>query len=178
MKTKLINLYSGPGTGKSTTAARLFSELKHHGINCEYVPEYAKDITWEGRAKIFRCQEYIFGKQSFRNFKLRGEVDVIITDSPLLLSIIYTKLAPVEDQLLSLPLVIREAYDKYDNLDIFLTRNKPYNPKGRNQTKQEAIQLDNDIKTMLIEQNIAFKTIDYSPDMTEILKLMHEHWPN
>jgi replication-associated recombination protein RarA len=28
MKTKVINLFGGPGTGKSTTAAALFAELK------------------------------------------------------------------------------------------------------------------------------------------------------
>ena len=35
-----------PGVGKSTVAAGVFSELKRRQISCEYVSEYAKEITW------------------------------------------------------------------------------------------------------------------------------------
>lgn len=45
MKQKVINLYGGPGTGKSTTAAMLFAKMKLAGFNCEYVPEFAKDLN-------------------------------------------------------------------------------------------------------------------------------------
>lgn len=51
--TKVINLYGGPGTGKSSTAGMLFAHLKLRGVNCEYVQEYAKDAAWEGRPKKF-----------------------------------------------------------------------------------------------------------------------------
>ena len=46
-RTKIVNLYGGPGTGKSTTAAALFAEMKIRGVNCEYIQEYAKDKAWE-----------------------------------------------------------------------------------------------------------------------------------
>ena len=40
--TLLVNLYAGPGAGKSTGAAYIFAKLKMAGIDCEYVSEYAK----------------------------------------------------------------------------------------------------------------------------------------
>ena len=45
--TKVINLFGGPGAGKSTTAAGLFYEMKVRDIKCELVTEYAKDMTYE-----------------------------------------------------------------------------------------------------------------------------------
>ena len=38
----VVNLFGGPGCGKSTTAAWLFNQLKERGINCEYVTEFPK----------------------------------------------------------------------------------------------------------------------------------------
>ena len=42
MKTLVINLIGGPGCGKSTIAAELFSRLKKMGVTCELVTEYIK----------------------------------------------------------------------------------------------------------------------------------------
>ena len=37
--TLIVNLFGGPGTGKSTLMARIFSELKVQGYDCEMVTE-------------------------------------------------------------------------------------------------------------------------------------------
>jgi hypothetical protein len=114
MKTKVINLYGGPGTGKSTTAGAMFAEMKYRGINCEYVQEYAKDKAWEfgtnhlGVPKVFQAQEYIFGKQHFRLRRCAQDVDIIVTDCPLFLGLIYI---PEDFPIPSLRNAIREAYD-------------------------------------------------------------------
>ena len=47
MSALVINLFGGPGCGKSTIAALLFGKLKQNGINCEMALEYAKDKVWE-----------------------------------------------------------------------------------------------------------------------------------
>ncbi len=174
--TRVINLYGGPGTGKSTTAGAMFAELKFRGINCEYIQEYAKDKAWEfgtnhlGVPKVFQAQEYIFGKQHFRMRRCAQDVDIIVTDCPLFLGLIYM---PVDFPLPSLRSTIREAYDMYDNLDVFLIRNKPYNPLGRFQTEDKAKELDGDVVQMLNNQAVPYAVIESGRQaVTEIFKEM------
>ena len=157
---RIVNLYAGPGTGKSTTAAALFAELKYRGVNCEYITEYAKDATWERRGpKVFMAQEYLFGKQHFKIMRVADEVDYLVTDSPILLGLVYT---PKDFYLPSLKHVLREAYNRYQNLDIFLMRSKAYNPSGRSQTEDEAKVKDEELKEMLLNQGISFKMLSVS----------------
>ena len=53
MKVKaVINLYGGPGCGKSTVSSGLFYKMKSEGYCVEYVSEYAKDLTYEERYNI------------------------------------------------------------------------------------------------------------------------------
>ena len=85
----LINLFGGPGVGKSTGAAYVFSQLKMRGINCELVGEFAKDKVWEENWVALKNQAYIFGKQYYKIARCADQVDVVVTDSPVLLSLIY-----------------------------------------------------------------------------------------
>lgn len=142
--TIVVNLFGGPGISKSTTAAGVFSLLKLHGVDCELVTEFAKDLTWEERQKTLRNQIYIFGKQHHKLWRLNKAVDVIITDSPLLLGLIYD--TEYNEELRNL---IIKTFKTYNNMNFLLKRVKPYNPNGRSQTKDEAIALDHKIKTML-----------------------------
>jgi Ni2+-binding GTPase involved in maturation of urease and hydrogenase len=87
----VINLFGPPGSGKSTGAAEVFAALKKLGVNAELVTEFAKDKAWEHNLKAVNNQAYVFGKQCYRMSRCADEVDVIITDSPLFLSIIYNK---------------------------------------------------------------------------------------
>ncbi|MCK9155061.1 MAG: ATP-binding protein [Paludibacteraceae bacterium] len=137
MKTLVVNLYAGPGAGKSTMRAGIFERMKNRGYSCEEATEYAKDKTWENNSVVLQNQIYVFGKQHFRISRLLGKVDVVITDSPLLLSLWYGKDLGKEFK----DLVISE-YHKMWNLDIFVKRTKPYNPKGRGQTEEEANEID------------------------------------
>lgn len=45
MPTLVVNLFGGPGSGKSTGAAYVFARLKMLGYNAELVTEFAKDKT-------------------------------------------------------------------------------------------------------------------------------------
>ena len=152
----VVNLTGAPGAGKSTGAAKIFSELKLLGINCELVGEFAKDKTWEHNITALNCQEYIFGKQSYRLARCRNEVDVIVTDSPLPLTIIYTKDEKIKEPLTALAMAV---YNSYDNVNFFINRVKPYNPKGRNQTAEESDALSAEIKELYQRLNIPYTEI-------------------
>lgn len=150
---KIINLYGGPGSGKSTTAAGLFNLLKLNGIKAEMSLEYAKDCVWEERTKLLEDQLYIFAKQHRRLLRLKThKLEYVITDSPLLLSLIYGK---GESQ--AFKDLVKERFYNFDNLNIFLRRVKPYSFYGRGQSEGEAKELDVEILDML--QTIPYQEI-------------------
>lgn len=159
--TLIVNLYGGPGTGKSTIAAGVFHQLKCDGVNVELAHEFAKDLTWEKRSKTLQFQPYVIGKQMYRIWRLIDQVDVIITDSPILLGSYYAN----EDTPWSFHQMLADYQQKWDTLDIVLERDlvhHPYNPAGRNQTQDEAIEVDKAIWRLLDKWNIPYDSIKVS----------------
>jgi hypothetical protein len=157
-KTLVVNLFGGPGSSKSTTMAGVFSKLKLAGVNCEMAPEYAKVKVWEKSFHTLQDQIYVFGKQYRTVSRLLGEVDVVITDSPILLSIVYDK-----KQNQHLKTLVLECFKEQDNISFFLNRPKTYNPKGRMQTKKQSIEKDYEIITMLDGSGIDYDIVDAGP---------------
>lgn len=157
MSTLVVNLYGQPGAGKSTCAAYVFSRLKMAGINCELVTEFAKDKTWEDNTGALSNQLYVAGEQSYRLSRCNGKVDVIITDSPLPLSIIYKSQPELGE---NFDKTIMDMYNSFENISYYLKRVKAYNPAGRSQTEAESDALAGKIMNMLLKQNIHFKTIN------------------
>lgn len=154
--TIVVNLFAGPGAGKSTTAAEVFSRLKRAGINAELVTEYAKDLTWENRQPILEDQLYIFAKQNRRVARLLNQVDVVVTDSPIILGLAYT---PVGYYNSFAPLV-REVWNSYNNVNFFIDRQqRVYNSRGRNQTYEEAILLDLAVKNLLFANEVEYDVV-------------------
>lgn len=131
----VVNLFGTPGAGKSTGAAYIFSQLKMCGYNVELVTEFAKDKVWENNEEVFKNQAYIFGKQSFKLSRCKDKVDIVVTDSPLLLSALYNS-DPVLGEKFNE--VIADVFNSYNNINFLVERSKPYNPIGRNQTEEES----------------------------------------
>ena len=146
-----INLFGGPGTGKSTIAAELFSKLKWNKMDSELISEYAKQIVWEESFSKLSNQIYLFAKQHKRHIILNGKVDYVVTDSPLIMGTVYDK-----NDTKHLQELIFSEFNKFENLNIFLIRDKEYNPNGRTQTYDEAIQKDNEIFKLLNENNVNY----------------------
>lgn len=156
--TLVVNLLGGPGCGKSTNAALLYGKLKNAGVNVEYVSEFAKDLVWEQRHKALSFQPYITTKQMYRQFRLLCEVEVIVTDSPIPIGLVYKSACCTY----SFPNYVLEVFDLFNNYNIFLKRDSTahrWNPSGRNQMEEEAIEIDTKIKEMLFTYNIPYEEV-------------------
>lgn len=166
-KTLVINLIGGPGSGKSTCASGIFYQLKKLGINCELALEFAKDKVWEESIKTLDDQFYIFGKQYHKLFRLNDKVDVIITDSPLIISILYNKTPSkyFND-------FVIEQYNTFDNLLFFINRNDTYQTEGRLQSKEEAENIDNFIKNILKTNNLPYDEISCEDSVNYIVEII------
>lgn len=162
----VVNLFGAPGAGKSTGAAYIFSQLKMAGINTELVTEFAKDKVWEESKAVFQNQAYIFGKQYFRISRLQDKVDVVVTDSPIILSPFYANDPVLGDEFDTL---CTKVFNSYDSMNVFINRVKPYNPVGRFQTENESDQLATDLLTFLNEHGIACRHYDGSLDGYKVL---------
>lgn len=162
--TLVVNLLAGPGSGKSTTAAGIFYHLKQQDVNAELVTEYAKDIVWQGSTNLLANQVHILGEQYLRLWRLRDQVDVIITDCPLFLCLYYGS-----KQYDSFKNLAWELFNEFDNLNYFINREKKYNPKGRVQNEEKARKIDNDVWALLLEYKVPFDSVLGNKDAAEFL---------
>lgn len=153
----VVNFFSGPGAGKSTLAAGVFSQLKMKGVNAELVTEFAKEMTWEKNQKALSNQVYMLGNQLQRIYRCQDQVDVVVTDSPLLLNIIYN-----HDPLLGTSFynLVVDLFQSYNNINYFIKRIKEYNPAGRNETKEEAVEIDSKLLQLLGDNKISFRILE------------------
>lgn len=84
MKYRRINIFGGPGVGKSICAAKLFGDLKLHGYLIEQVSEYAKTWAHQKRSVDVYAQLYFLAKQVKAEREcLTNGYELIVTDSPL-----------------------------------------------------------------------------------------------
>jgi hypothetical protein len=158
---KVINFFGGPGVGKSTTAAKLFVKMKEEGLKVEYVTEYAKDIVYSKEFFKLEDQLMVFAKQNHKLWRLRGQVDFAIVDSPLPLSCIYAPSNMMYNPE-HLDELVMSTFNAYDNLNIYLQRNLEvhgYQEYGRTQNLQEAIDVDFNIKELLYHTNTPYNTV-------------------
>ena len=156
MQTIIVNLFGAPGAGKSTGAAYIFSKIKMAGVNAELVTEFAKDKVWEESKEVFNNQIYIFGKQSFKISRVMNKVDVIITDSPIILSSFYNSDEMIQEELDAL---VMKTFNSYNNMNYFIKRVKPYQEKGRFQTEEESDQIADEVSTLLDKKEVDYEVI-------------------
>ncbi len=142
-----INIFGGPGTGKSTIAALVFGALKQQGKNTELSVEYAKSRVYEEHWSIFDDQVYIFAQMLRQYHRCEGKIDYMISDSPLLLSAAYARVHDVRYK--NLESLIIEAVNQYHNINIMLLRTVDYQVEGRNQNLEEAKKIDTVIRQVL-----------------------------
>jgi predicted ATPase len=154
-----INLYGGPGVGKSTLAAKFFTFLKQTGINAELVQEFVKQYVYSGRH--IKPWEYVhtFARQfEIERLFLQNGVHTIVTDSPLLLQCIYARHhgCPVHADLRR----ISDCFDRdFPSVNIFVRRHAGYCHDGRWENEDEAIAMDRVIEETLQHLAIPYTSI-------------------
>lgn len=147
-------------------AAALFADLKKRGFNAELVTEYAKDKVWEHNDTVFSNQVYILGKQSYRVSRVAGQVDVIITDSPILLSAIYNPDPEIQNELEALTV---KMFNQYNNLNIVLKRTFPYQKEGRMHSEEQSSEIYQKIIDCLNQNGIGYSVFDNKDDTQQTL---------
>ena len=150
--TLIINIMGGPGVGKSTAAAKIFTQLKEKQFNVELVTEVAKEMVWEDRLPVLKDQLYIFAKQNRRLERLRDKVDFVVTDSPGILAIAYQ----VPDYYHSFTELVVDVHNSYNNINFVLPRHHQFDPKGRAHDEQASKDIDATIKNILETHNLPY----------------------
>lgn len=158
-KTLVVSFWGGPGNGKSTFAHGLMWQLKTAGISCEFAAEYAKDVVFEESLKKLDNQIYIFGKQLQRMKRLNHKVNVIVTDSPLLVSIVYDRFE--QETLKNLAL---EEYKKFNNLNFLIERSHTYSEQGRIQNEKAAKAVHLKMVELLEGNNLSYHKMTSEPE--------------
>lgn len=163
-----INLWAGPGAGKSSLASVIFASLKKDGFVVELITEYIKKWAYQKKNTSSFDQLYVFAKQlNSEDLILRNGVEHVISDSPILMQTYYAKKYnfPCVDSLVQ----IANAFEKkFPSLNIFLNREGvEYQELGRYENYQEAIEADAKIYEFacdfLGKENIhIFKTINHN----------------
>lgn len=165
---RVINFFGGPGAGKSTAAAGLFYELKKRWFRAELVTEFAKELVWAGNAHMLSQQNFIFANQEHRLARLAGQVDVAVSDSPLLLSAYY---APDAYEL-SFKQSVFAFFSTYENINIFVRRSHEYSDAGRLQNQEEADAISRTMEDFLLDNGIPYYAITASDASPKYLL----HW--
>lgn len=131
-----VNIIAGPGRGKSTLAASLFSEFKNNSkLTVELVTEFVKPWAYIGR--VPKCFDQVFitaSQMHAESIPLEAGVDLIITDSPLFLGGYYASKG-----LRSTIFDLASKFEVvYPSINIVINWKKPYVQTGRFQSEIEA----------------------------------------
>jgi len=177
--TKIINLFGGPGIGKSSIASGLTYKLKKKHITCDNPYEFPKLLAWDENHSAIRDQLFVLANQHRGIVKSYGKVDYIILDSPILLSLTYKSFYKSNEYPATLygeqfDELVLDIYNRYDNINIVLKRSKGnHNNSERYQNLEESVELDNVIENSLKDNNLPYHTLNVDgKTVKNILKLI------
>lgn len=169
-RVRRVCVYGGPGSGKTTYAARLFADLKTMGCEVEHVQEFVKTMAYEGRKPEGFDQTYILGEQIHREEVALRHVPMIVTDCPVPLCAAYAKyyVSLGWGAILDMAMVYDHAFPA---LNLYVKRSVPYTSKGRYQTVEQAREFDVFLEGFLHDHLKAYQTIDVT---SSEFKLLHD----
>lgn len=89
MRSRLVNIFGAPGTGKSTLAAGLVHALKMDGHEAVLVPELFKVLALKNHQPTYLDEVLLFGKQIEIESQYYGLAKFIVSECPLELHAFY-----------------------------------------------------------------------------------------
>ncbi len=136
-----INLYGGPGVGKSTLAAEIFACFKKAGEQIELVQEWAKLLAYAGKRPTIWDQVEGFSRQLRTEEKLQRMGVSVVTDSPLRLQAFYaTRLSqPIGTGLYYAAV---EFDREFPPVELLIKRKFDYDSAGRFESLDAAKEID------------------------------------
>jgi|GEM_PF-4420240 len=167
--TLVVNVFGGPGVGKSTFAAALFAALKRRHVCVELVTEVPKARIWEGRPHAIHNKVTILGDQWGRIEILLGKVDVVVCDGPVLLASVYA--APQDPPCFHD--LVRWCHARPRHLDLRLERPPvAYDAYGRLESWEEALAADRRVRDLLtdISGDALWTVTDRDGDLPRIVE--------
>jgi hypothetical protein len=162
---KIINLFGGPGIGKSSIAAGVTYKLKKNHITCDNPYEFPKMLAWDENHNAIRDQLYVLANQHRGIVKSYGKVDYIVLDSPILLSLTYRNYYKTDEYPATLygksfDKMVLDIFNQYNNINILLERGDGnHNEKERYQNLEQSKELDSVIQTSLITNDIPYYVV-------------------
>lgn len=145
--TIVVEFWGGPGSGKTTAAHQLFGELKNLHLEVEYLPEQIKRHAWMGKTLTRADILDAVSQQLIREVELIGHVDILVTDSPVEMSIVYNPELKIETFQ-----NLREVFGNHKyrtQMPYYVPRTKKYLKQGRWQNEEEAKKIDDKVADLL-----------------------------
>ena len=169
--TKVINIIGGPGCDKSLYSSAIVLKLHLRHKTVETVPEIGKMLVWQGDTDALRNQ-YGIALMQYRMLEvLDGQVAFLVTEGALPQLLYYNAHYP--DNVCDVPKTRQQIlawYKQFNNINILVQRDldKPYIRSGRLQDEAQALQVDKDLRHLLVEEGIKFTALP--PDHKAILE--------
>lgn len=172
-QTVVVNCFAGPSAGKTTCAWEIASELKKKGIEAEYVSEYAKELVWDNNSKLLdgslESQQQLYEVQNHRVQRLLGKVDVVVTDSPAIMGLMYLKETNTEFETKAI-----SDFKAQHNFNLFINRGNTFQQAGRIHNLEESKAIDTQIQQLLENNNIYYGTYEHST-IDKVVKNIQTH---
>jgi nicotinamide riboside kinase len=171
MNNIVVNFFGGPGSGKTTAAAKLFASLKHHDVDSILVGEFAQECILAGDSNALKDQLWILANSHRRIRAAYQNSRVTIVDSPMLLSVMYAVIYEIEMPFSFKELVLN-LNNQFQNINILIERSGSSNHSmvGRVHSLSESIGIDRKVESLLVTNEIPFiRESEVAGDLTDFL---------
>lgn len=116
-------------------------------------------------------QPHVTGEQCRRLSVYIDNVDIVVTDSPILLGLIYSKPHHLEET----KRIISTISNRVEDVNFFIERmGHEFDPRGRMGNLDDALQKDQEIKEMLMSSGTPFHVIQNQFDIASVIAKISE----